>query len=569
MKQLSYIVYLTLLFSCQSQGQQTTTSDEDSDFDAEVQRANTLVNQGSADEGIAILDSLAKVSPDNFAVWNSLGNAFSGQQDFVRAISMYDKAIAIDGTNGRTLMRKGMAQVNNDDIDGGFESFIQARKTNSVNTTSIQAFPIYQKISEDPRLKELFPSKEEIADPFVEETKIIHEWVGEAEGDQFGWIARNIHDVNSDGVDDMVTSAPTNDEGGNNAGKVYVYSGADGKLLWSVVGETDNGQLGMGVEYGGDINNDGIPDVVAGAPFASTAFAYSGKDGSVIHTFSGDSLGGLGIHLSGVDDVNGDGFGDILIGEPYQIFNAPFGGDSIIHPGKAHLFSGKDGKLLWTWEGEETDDAFGTAVAGRVVDGKAYLMVGAPNAGPSNGGRTYVYKGINEDSDFVLEADSEGSRFGGMFMSILGDVNGDGTTDLYASDWSNNGGGIGRGRAYAFSGKDGEKLYTWTGDTDGEGFGIGVSDCGDVNKDGYADVAVGSWQFSGAAPGGGKVRLHSGKDGSLIRAWTCKTMGDTFGFDTTGLGDVDGDGTIDLLITSAWSAVKGFRSGRVFVVAGL
>ncbi len=122
--------------------------------------------------------------------------------------------------------------------------------------------------------------------------------------------------------------------------------------------------VGTGVEYGGDINNDGIPDVVAGAPFAFTAYAYSGKDGSLINTFKGDSTGGFGLHLSGVDDVNGDGYGDILIGEPYQVFNSPINRDSILHPGKAHLYSGRDGEELIVWEGEENDDAFGTAVAG-------------------------------------------------------------------------------------------------------------------------------------------------------------------------------------------------------------
>ena len=86
--------------------------------------------------------------------------------------------------------------------------------------------------------------------------------------------------------------------------------------------------------------------------------------------------------------------------------------------------------------------------------------------------------------------------------------------------------------------------------------------------DGHADLVVGAWQQRSAAPAAGKVYLYSGKDGTLIRAWTSKIMGETFGFDATGLGDVDGDGTIDLLLTSAWSTIRGAKSGRVWVVSG-
>ena len=62
--------------------------------------------------------------------------------------------------------------------------------------------------------------------------------------------------------------------------------------------------------------------------------------------------------------------------------------------------------------------------------------------------------------------------------------------------------------------------------------------------------------------------LYSGKDGSLLRAWTGKVPGETFGFDATGMGDIDGDGTIDFLLTSAWSAINGSRSGRMYILAG-
>ena len=53
----------------------------------------------------------------------------------------------------------------------------------------------------------------------------------------------------------------------------------------------------------------------------------------------------------------------------------------------------------------------------------------------------------------------------------------------------------------------------------------------------------------------------------MLKTYTCRTPGDTFGFDAVALGDVDGDGTVDFLITSAWSGVSGFHSGRVFIIS--
>jgi hypothetical protein len=155
-----------------------------------------------------------------------------------------------------------------------------------------------------------------------------------------------------------------------------------------------------------------------------------------------------------------------------------------------------------------------------------------------------------------------------MFVSVLGDMNGDGIPEIYASDWANGAKGPQTGRVYVHSGADGARLLTLTGEASGEGFGTSPSDAGDLDGDGCADLAVGAWQHASAAPGGGKVSVFSGCSGELVWALTGKVMGETLGFDSTGMGDVDGDGAGDLLVTSAWSFVNGPRSGRVYVVAG-
>ena len=81
------------------------------------------------------------------------------------------------------------------------------------------------------------------------------------------------------------------------------------------------------------------------------------------------------------------------------------------------------------------------------------------------------------------------------------------------------------------------------------------------------DLIIGAWQYSGAAIGGGRAYLYSGHDGHLMKTFTCRTPGDTLGFDAVTLGDIDRDGRDDFLITSGWSGVNGYHSGRVFVIS--
>jgi hypothetical protein len=178
-----------------------------------------------------------------------------------------------------------------------------------------------------------------------------------------------------------------------------------------------------------------------------------------------------------------------------------------------------------------------------------------------------VYGGLSAAPKFIIEADETGAALGAMFLSVPGDVDGDGVADAYASDFSNSAKGPSTGRTVVHSGKDGRRILTLTGETAGEGFGTSPSVAGDVDGDGHADLIVGAWQYAGAAAGGGRAYLYSGKDGRLIKTFTCRIPGDTFGFDAVDLGDVDADGAIDLLITSAWSGIRGFHSGRIFVIS--
>jgi hypothetical protein len=312
-------------------------------------------------------------------------------------------------------------------------------------------------------------------------------------------------------------------------------------------------QLGIGIEAAGDANRDGVPDVIASAPGAGKAHVYSGVDGHVLRTVTAEKPSdNFGRHVSGVGDINHDGYADFIVGAPA---NATAGEGA----GRAYVYSGKDGGLLLTLTGEAAHDAFGSAVAGSTRGKKSFLIVGAPGAGPKHAGRTYVYTSLTIRPAFVVDADETGGALGAMFLSTVGDVNHDGVPDVYVSDFSNAAKGPQTGRIDVHSGYDGKRLLTLTGETAGEGFGIGPADAGDVDHDGHADLIVGAWQYAGAAISGGRAYLYSGKDGHLMKTFTCRIPGDTFGFDAVGMGDGDGDGAIDFLITSAWSGIHGFH----------
>jgi hypothetical protein len=508
-----------------------------------------------------ILEGVTAREPGNARAWRLLGVALQQSKQYDKAIEAYLKALAIQPDPTATY-NIGTAYARKNDPDRAFEWLAKAKATKRFDMSFLQVDNDLDALRGDPRYAKMLPAKEDFANPFLEETKILGEWHGEATNDQFGWIARSVGDVDKDGVTDFVTCAPFKTFGGQPAGRVYLYSTKTGKLLWKVDGAPGD-RLGTTLEAAGDTNADGVPDVVASG--GGKVFVYSGSDGSKILTLSSPGTLPL-VSGSGAGDVNKDGHADLIAGSTPT---PPGQGASsqTASPGAAYVFSGKDGKPVLTLKGERDGDRFGSAVAGYSNAQHMLLVVGAPGAGPRNTGRTYVYSSLSEKPAFVIDADETGAALGAMFVDVSGDVDKDGVPDAYASDFPNRAKGPSTGRVYVYSGKTGARLLTLTGEGAGEGFGTSASTAGDIDGDGHADLAVGAWQYGAAAISGGRIYVHSGKDGRLLRTITCRIPGDTLGFDSVGIGDTDGDGTVDLLLTSAYSGINGYRSGRVFVVS--
>ena len=522
--------------------------------------ASAKLQQGDFAGAIPILEVVTARTPNDLRAWRLLAYSYLKQKDTDHAIAAYGKVLTLDPGNAAALYNIGVAHALRGEKDLAFEWLGKAASGGRVDMTQIETDPDLASLKEDPRFSALLPGPEVFANPFVEPVKILREWDGEHAGDQFGWIARPMGDLDGDGVSDFVTSAPSSSAGGANSGRVYVYSTRTGKLIWSTDGRPGD-QLGLGVECAGDTNGDGTPDVIASAPGGGKAYVYSGKDGHLLLTLHAEGeKDNFGRHVSTVGDIDHDGHDDVLVGAPGN----GAGGEGA---GRAYVFSGKNGAKLLTLTGERAGDAFGTAVAGATIRGKSFIIVGAPKAGPRRTGRAYVYTKLSAKPRFVVDSDDTGAALGGMFLSVVGDVDADGTPDVYVSDFTNSARGPSTGRVYVYSGRTRKLLRTLTGETAGEGFGIGPATAGDLDGDGRADLVVGAWQYSGAASSGGRAYLYGGADGRLMATFTCKVPGDTFGFDAVGLGDTDGDGTKDLLITSAWSGVHGFHSGRVFVIS--
>jgi hypothetical protein len=351
--------------------------------------------------------------------------------------------------------------------------------------------------------------------------------------------------VNNDGIDDFAIGAPFYGETAERAGRTIVCSGADWEVLYDFEGSYENGNFGVSLASAGDVNNDGYCDIIVGAPNIfiydsgpGRAYVYSGFDGSVIYNYIGEEINNtFGLSVCGSFDVDEDGYSDFAIGAP--------GFDNF--KGRAYVYSGKTGDTILTFTGDSAFDEVGRAIAGIGdinQDNYDDLLVGA-SGWDYHPGKAYVLSGYNGLILFSFHAESDWSRFG-CSVASAGDVNKDGYLDFLIGDDDLD---TQHGKVYLYSGVDGSLIYSFEGDQTYSGFGFSVASAGDINNDGYGDIAIGAYfERNEHASEVGSVFVYSGLDGSLLRKFFDGGYLSYFGISVAAAGDINADGFDDLIV---------------------
>ena len=378
-------------------------------------------------------------------------------------------------------------------------------------------------------------------------------------GDYLGISVSDAGDFNGDGIDDLIIGA---NRANGDKGESYVLFG---KLSFASSLQPDSGSSGndflifedgisasgRSVSSAGDINGDGVDDIIIGAPlttnnfkglsyivFGQTTFGHpsSSSTFSLSTLSSHNNAGGfvipgvsvgninneLGKSVSDAGDVNADGFDDIIIGAPgvdksYVIFGKSELFDPVFSVEPSTTENNTNTNKFDTFIGDISNSQSGTSISGAGDingDGIDDFLISAPDADPGSthdGGQVYVVFGtsstptqrllslsfLNGNNGFVIRGESDQDQLG-ISVSDAGDVNGDGIDDIII-------GTDARGKAYVVFGSshgfsssldvsslDGNDGFRIENNNNSSSLGFSVSSAGDFNGDGIDDIIVGA-----------------------------------------------------------------------------
>lgn len=316
----------------------------------------------------------------------------------------------------------------------------------------------------------------------------------------------------------------------------------------------------------GDVNGDGVPDVLLGAPILTiwdgdTVKIVSGRDGTMLTSMRSPrgTRDGFGWKALSIEDISGDNIRDVVVSA------------FVAGHGKLDIFNGKTGELLYTLIGptrfdlgEDTDDMGD-------LDGDGFGDFIAGQRGLDSTGRAIVFSGVDGSIIYALN----GSKGFGVAVACLEDVDNDGVHDFAVGQVSDD---PGQGRIHVYSGATGARLYiaaaTYAFDNlDNDIFGVALGSVGDINLDGSTDFIVGApndghigIRFAGRAD------VYSGKDGAfMVSLWPDTSLPsyqkyklNQFGSNVSGGTDLDGDGVPDMVVGNSFAQDQ----GRAYIFSG-
>jgi hypothetical protein len=281
-------------------------------------------------------------------------------------------------------------------------------------------------------------------------------------------------------------------------------------------------------------------------------------------TLLGDADGDrFGGEVAGAADIDADGFPDLMAGAHWNDTNG-------VHCGQIRVHAGPDGALLHEFLGDGFSDRLGVSCnSGGDVDGDGWPdVLGGAYQGDSGVGYARAFSGRTGD---ILHT-WVGTEFIGQFaVSVCGpgDLDGDGLGEIVVgARRMDSSGGTDAGRVFVYRGGNWTAFHTWDGDGAFDEFGHDVADAGDIDGDGSSDVLVGAWLDDLAGVDAGSAQLRSGFTGAVLATLPGALPGDGFGWSVAGCGDVDGDGVPDVIVSAPHADPAGSSSGRAYVLSG-